>query len=238
MEKKLFAIECENVALVVRPNGDTVIVTEATELVLNNAVMEQLVRNSGAYKSFVATKDEIVADLERDNVKLQNEIVGLKEELEHTKADKDKLQKELDDIADSAIQPIAKGYAVNIGNLSQGTLGYIFDIDGNFIADCGTGERAKRVQYLLQEGKVSLDVVIEIFGNTGRKKSRTANKAELNDFNWDDVPVDGGESDEDVDDYVYGDKMNFRPRAVTPATHFQPLSPYYFILTAHNTSHP
>ena len=225
MEKKLFAIECENVALVVRPNGDTVIVTEATELVLDNAVMEQIVRNSGAYKSFVATKDEIVADLERDNaelqntivglreelehvkggdsddvarlkrekIKLRNNIMGLKEELEHTKADKDKLQKELDDIADSAIQPIAKGYAVNIGNLTQGTLGYIFDIDGNFIADCGTDKRAKRVQYMLQEGKVSLDVVIEIFGNTGLKKSRTANKAELDDFNWDDVPVDGGE---------------------------------------------
>lgn len=172
MEKKLFAIECENVALVVRPNGDTVIVTETTELVLGNAVMEQIVRNSGAYKSFVATKDEIAADLERDNTKLQNKIVGLEEELEHTKADKDKLQKELDDIADSAIQPIAKGYVVNIGNLAQGTLGYIFDIDGNFIADCGTDKRAKRVQYLLQEGKISLDVVIEIFGPTGGKKRR------------------------------------------------------------------
>ena len=180
MEKKLFAIECENVALVVRPNGDTVIVTEATELVLNNAVMEQLVRNSGAYKSFVAPKDEIAADLERDNTKLQNKIVGLEEELEHTKADKDKLQKELDDIADSAIQPIAKGYVVNVGNLAQGTLGHIFDIDGNYIGDCGTGKRAKRVQYLLQEGKVSLDVVMEIFGNTGDKKRRT-----------DDVPVSG-----------------------------------------------
>lgn len=78
MEMKLFAIECENVALVVRPNGDTVIVTEATELVLDNAIMKQIVRNSGAYKSFVATKNEIVAGLERDNVKLQNEIVGLK----------------------------------------------------------------------------------------------------------------------------------------------------------------
>lgn len=189
MEKKLFAIECGNVILVVRPNGDTVIVTEAGELVLNNAVMDQIVRNSGAYKSFIATKDEVVAGLERDNTKLQNEIVGLREELEQTKAAKDKLQKELDDIADSAIQPIAKGYAVNIGNLAQGTLGYIFDIDGNFIADCGTDKRAKRVQYLLQEGKVSLDVVMEIFGNTGRKKSRTANKAELNDFNWDNVPV-------------------------------------------------
>lgn len=193
MEKKLFAIECGNVALVVRPNGDTVIVTEATELVLGNAVMEQIVRNSGAYKSFVATKDKILSALEYENTNLQNEIVGLKEELEHTKADKDKLQKELDDIADSAIQPIAKGYVVNIGNLVQGTLGYIFDIDGNFIADCGTDKRAKRVQYLLQEGKVSLDVVIEIFGNAGLKKRRTANKAELDDFNWDDVLVDGGE---------------------------------------------
>lgn len=95
MEKKLFAIECGNVILVVRPNGDTVIVTEAGELVLDNAVMDQIVRNSGAYKSFIATKDDVVANLERDNVKLQNEIVGLKEELEHTKANKDKLQKSL-----------------------------------------------------------------------------------------------------------------------------------------------
>lgn len=224
MEKKLFAIECENVALVVRPNGDTVIVTEATELVLDNNVMEQLVRNSGAYKSFVATKDEIVAGLERDNVKLQNtiadlrgeleaakgvngddvsrlkreriklrnDIMRLEKELEEAKADKDSLQQKLVNATIRA-QPITKGYAVNIGNLSQGTLGYIFDIDGNFIADCGTDKRAKRVQYLLQEGKVSLDVVMEIFGNTGLKKSRTANKAELDDFNWDDVPVDGGE---------------------------------------------
>lgn len=212
MEKKLFAIECENVALVVRPNGDTVIVTEATELVLGNDVMEQIVRNSGAYKSFVATKDEIVADLERDNVKLQNEIVGLKEELEkvksadgdddihrlkreriklrnnimrlekeleEAKADKDSLQQKLVNATIGA-KPLAKGYAVNIGNLSQGTLGYIFDIDGNFIADRGTDKRAKRVQYLLQEGKVSLDVVMEIFGNTGGKKRRV-----------DDVPVSG-----------------------------------------------
>lgn len=72
-------------------------------------------------------------------------------------------------------------------------MGYIFDIDGNFIADCGTDKRAKRVQYLLQEGKVSLDVVIEIFGNTGGKKSRTANKAGIDDFNRDDALVDGGE---------------------------------------------
>lgn len=114
-----------------------------------------------------------------------------------------RLEKELEEAKDSLqqklvnaiirAQPIAKGYAVNIGNLSQGTLGYIFDIDGNFIADCGTDKRAKRVQYLLQEGKISLDVVMEIFGNTGGKKRRAANKAKLDDFNWDDVPVDGGE---------------------------------------------
>lgn len=89
MEKKLFTIECGNVILVVRPNGDTVIVTEAGELVLDNAVMEQLVRNSGAYKSFVTTKDDVVAGLERDNTKLQNEIVDLKEELESVKGAND-----------------------------------------------------------------------------------------------------------------------------------------------------
>lgn len=221
MEKKLFAIECGNVILVVRPNGDTVIVTESNELVLDNAVMDQIVRNSGAYKSFVAIKDEVLSGLERDNTKLQNEIVGLKEELEsiksandnddihrlkreriklrsnimrlekeleEAKADKDSLQQKLVNATIGA-QPIAKGYIVNIGNLAQGTLGYLFDIDGNFIADCGTGKRAKKVQYLLKEGKVSLDMVMEIFGNTGGKKNKAASKAELEDFDWDNVPV-------------------------------------------------
>lgn len=70
MEKKLFAIECDNVILAVRPNGDTVIVTEGGELVLDNNVMEQLVRNSGAYKSFIATKDEVVSALEYENTEL------------------------------------------------------------------------------------------------------------------------------------------------------------------------
>lgn len=211
MEKKLFAIECGNVILAVRPNGDTVIVTEATELVLDNNVMEQIVRNSGAYKSFVGTKDEVVAGLERDNnklqntiadlrgeleadkgvngddvsrlkrerIKLRNDIMRLEKELEEAKADKDSLQQKLVNATIGA-QPAIKGYVVNTGNLAQRTLGYIFDIDGNFIADCGTDKRAKRVQYLLQEGKVSLDVVMEIFGNTGGKKRRV-----------DDVPVSG-----------------------------------------------
>lgn len=89
MEKKLFVIECGNVALVIRPNDDTVIATEAAELGLNNAVMDQLARNSGAYKSFVTTKDEVLSALERGNTKLQNKIVGLEEELERAKTDKD-----------------------------------------------------------------------------------------------------------------------------------------------------
>lgn len=167
MEKKLFAIECENVALVVRPNGDTVIVTEATELVLDNAVMEQIVRNSGAYKSFVATKDEVVANLEEDNTNLQIKVRELKKELETIKADRDKLQENLVN-ATVGVEPMVKGHVVN----QEGA--YLYDIDGSFLVDCGTDKRAKRVQYLLQEGKVSLDVVMEIFGNTGRKKSRVA----------------------------------------------------------------
>lgn len=165
MEKKLFAIECGNVILVVRPNGDTVIVTEAGELVLDNNVMEQLVRNSGAYKSFVATKDEVVTGFEEDNTHLQNKIIGLREELEQTKAAKDKLQKELDDVANGA-EPMIKGCIV------EAKAYRLYDINGNFLVDCGTNSRAARVQKLLKEGKINLDMVMMVFGNEGGKKRR------------------------------------------------------------------
>lgn len=186
MEKKLFAIECGNVILVVRPNGDTVIVTEAGELVLDNAVMDQLVRNSGAYKSFVATKDDVVAGLERDNNKLQNEIIGLREELEQTKAAKDKLQQELDDVANGA-QSMIKGCIV------EAKACRLYDVNGDFLADCGTNSRAARVQKLLKEGKISLDMVMMVFGNEGGKKKKAASKAEVDDFDWDNVPVGSGD---------------------------------------------
>lgn len=218
MEKKLFVIECGNVVLVVRPNGDTVLVTESAELVLDNAVMEQIVRNSGAYKSFIATKDDVIIGLERDNaelqntivglreelehvkggdsddvarlkrekIKLRNNIMGLKEELEHTKAAKDKLQQELDDVANGA-QSMIKGCIV------EAKAYRLYDVNGDFLADCGTNSRAARVQKLLKEGKINLDMVMTVFGDTDDKKSRTANKVELTDFDWDDVPVDSGE---------------------------------------------
>ena len=182
MEKKLFAIECGNVILVVRPNGDTVIVTEADELVLDNAVMDQLVRNSGAYKSFVTTKDDVVAGLERDNVQLQNKIEGLREELEHTKAAKDKLQKELDNVTNGA-QSIVKGCIVEVKACR------LYDINGDFLVDCGTSSRANRVQELLKEGKISLDMVMMVFSSEDGRKKKAASKVEVEDFNWDNVPV-------------------------------------------------
>lgn len=197
MEKKLFAIECGNVILTIRPNGDTVIVTESNELVLDNAVMEQLVRNSDAYKSFVTTKDDVVAGLERDNAELQNTIVGLREELKHVKggdsndvarlkrekiklknnimrvekeleeakADKDSLQQKLDDVANGA-QSMIKGCIV------EAKAYRLYDINGNFLVDCGTNSRATRVQKLLKEGKISLDMVMMVFGNEDGKKRR------------------------------------------------------------------
>ena len=186
MEKKLFAIECGNIILVIRPNGDTVIVTEAGELVLDNAVMEQLVRNSGAYKSFIATKDEVVAKLEVHNTHLQNTIVGLREELEHTKAAKDKLQKELDDVANGA-QSMIKGCIV------EAKACRLYDIIGDFLVDCGTSSRAIRVQKLLKEGKISLDMVMMVFSSEDGKKKVAANKATDEDFNWDNVPIESAD---------------------------------------------
>ena len=184
--KELFAIECGNVVPVVRPNGDTVIVTEVGELVLDNAVMEQLVRNSGAYKSFVTAKDEVVAGLERDNTKLQNEIVGLKEELKHTKAAKDKLQQELDDVANGA-QSMIKGCIV------EAKAYRLYDINGNFLVDCGTNSRAARAQKLLKEGKINLDMVMMVFSSEDEKKKVAANKATNDDFNWDNVPIESAD---------------------------------------------
>jgi hypothetical protein len=168
MEKKLFAIECGNVILVVRPNGDTVIVTEAGELVLDNAVMDQLVRNSGAYKSFVTTKNDVFAGLERDNTKLQNEIVGLKEELEQTKAAKDKLQQELDSMT-NATQSVVESCDTN----ARGCI--LYDINGDFLVDCGTSSRTSRVQELLKEGKISLNTVMMIFGDNYENKKKDTN---------------------------------------------------------------
>lgn len=186
MEKKLFAIECGNVVLVVRPNGNTVIVTESNELVLDNAVMDQLVRNSGAYKSFVATKDDDVARLKREKIKLRNNIMGLKEELEHTKAAKDKSQQELDDVANGA-QSMIKGCIV------EAKAYRLYDINGNFLVDCDTNSRAARVQKLLKEGKINLDMVMTVFSSEDDKKKVAISKAELEDFDWDDVPVGSGD---------------------------------------------
>lgn len=174
--KELFAIECGNVILVVRPNGDTVIVTEAGELVLDNAVMDQLVRNSGAYKSFVTTKDDVVAGLEYENTNLQNEIVGLKEELEKVKgADGDddihrlkreriklrnnimRLEKELEeakadkDSLQQKLDDVANGAQSMIkGCIVKAKAYRLYDINGNFLVDYGTNSRAARVQKLLK----------------------------------------------------------------------------------------
>lgn len=126
-------------------------------------------------KSFVATKDDVVAGLKRDNVKLRNNIMGLKEELEQTKAAKDKLQKELDDVANGA-EPMIKGCIV------EAKACRLYDVNGDFLADCGTNSRAVRVQKLLQEGKINLNTVMMVFGNEDGKKKKAASKAELEDF--------------------------------------------------------
>lgn len=109
--------------------------------------------------------------LKRDNTNINNK----------TKA-KDKLQKELDDVANGT-QPIAKGYIV------EAKACRLYDVNGDFLADCGTSSRANRVQELLKEGKISLDMVMMVFNNEDGRKKKAASKVELEDFDWDNVPV-------------------------------------------------
>lgn len=200
MEKKLFAIECGNVILAVRPNGDTVIVTEATELVLDNNVMEQIVRNSGAYKSFIATKDEVITKLEVHNTHLQNTIVGLREELKGVKGgdnnDIDKLKRERIKLRNNIIglkEELEQTKAAkdnlqqeldSMTNAAQSVVEscdtnargcILYDINGGFLVDCGTSSRTSRVQELLKEGKISLNTVMMIFGDNYENKKKDTN---------------------------------------------------------------
>lgn len=58
------------------------------------------------------------------------------------------------------------------GHLVKNEGAYLYNIDGSFLADCGTERRAIKVQRMLYNGKIGLNMVKEIFGNTGGKKSR------------------------------------------------------------------
>ena len=50
----------------------------------------------------------------------------------------------------------------------------LYDINGDFLVDCGTARRTSRVQELLKEGKINLDTVMMIFGyNYDYKKKDT-----------------------------------------------------------------
>ena len=128
-------------------------------------------------------KDDVVAGLKREKIKLRNNIIGLKEELEHTKAAKDKLQQELDDVANGA-QSMIKGCIV------EAKAYRLYDINGNFLVDCGTNSRAARVQKLLKEGKINLDMVMTVFSSEDGKKKVAANKVTNDDFNWDNVLIE------------------------------------------------
>ena len=69
----------------------------------------------------------------------------------------------------------------------------LYDINGNFLVDCGTNSRAVRVQKLLKEGKINLDMVMTVFSSKDEKKKVTANKATNDDFNWDNVHVESAD---------------------------------------------
>lgn len=120
--------------------------------------------------------------------KLSLEITlwGLKEELEHTKAAKDKLQQKLDDVANGA-QSMIEGCIV------EAKACHLYDINGNFLVNCGTNSRAARAQKLLKEGKINLDMVMTMFSSEDGNKKVAANKATNDDFNWDNVPVESAD---------------------------------------------
>lgn len=128
----------------------------------------------------------IFIGLKRERIKLRNNIMRLEKELEEAKADKDSLQQKLDDVANGA-QSMIKGCIV------EAKAYRLYDINGNFLVDCGTNSRAARVQKLLKEGKINLDMVMTVFSSEDGKKKVAANKVTNDDFNWDNVPVESAD---------------------------------------------
>ena len=59
---------------------------------------------------------------------------------------------------------------------------HLYDVNGDFLADCGTNSRAARVQKLLQEGKINLNTVMMMFGNEDGKQKKAASKVTIDDF--------------------------------------------------------
>lgn len=51
----------------------------------------------------------------------------------------------------------------------------LYDINGDFLVDCGTSSRTSRVQELLKEGKISLNTVMMIFGDNYENKKKDTN---------------------------------------------------------------
>lgn len=60
----------------------------------------------------------------------------------------------------------------------------LYDVNGDFLADCETSSRANRVQELLKEGKISLDMVMMVFSSEDGKKHKDDAKATNNNPDW------------------------------------------------------
>lgn len=94
---------------------------------------------------------------------------------------------------DGSDKTILKRDNTNNINKSKAKDYRLYDINGNFLVDCGTNLRAARVQKLLKEGKINLDMVMTVFSTEDGKKKVAANKATDDDFNWDNVPVESAD---------------------------------------------
>lgn len=151
----------DGICIVVKDNGNVVIVSDTSTIDLPVLAREFIADNSNYVKKirgeWEKTGDEVyrqrsvIKDLEgdlaksvNDNVSLSNRIIELEKALKYT---------------------IISDESVVIGVPCKAVGHKLVHMDGEFIADCGTTRRASNVAKALYEGKVTIEQVKLLFND-------------------------------------------------------------------------
>lgn len=159
----------DGVCVVIKDNGNVVIVSDTSTINLPVLAREFIADNSSYAKEVrgewektgaeVHRQRGVIKDLEGDlakaienNVSLSNRIIELEKALKDT---------------------IISDEGIVIGVACKAVGHKLVHMDGEFIADCGTSERARNVANALYDGKVTIEQVKLLFCGKNKKWYKT-----------------------------------------------------------------
>lgn len=151
----------DGVCVVVKDNGNVVIVSETSTIEIPVLALEFMADNSRFAK-------EIKADLEAARTEVRRQI-GVIKDLEGDLAkaidNNVTLSARIVELEKALINATVDDKSIVIGVACKAVGHKIVHIDGEFIADCGTSRRAGNVARALYEGKVTIEQVKLLFND-------------------------------------------------------------------------